>query len=77
MWFNIAFFDTLKFSFICLVKLKPEAYLEYGRQGTCHEPLAVDAIWLGIIDWFGSFGYQQFRIDTFLLILTYEYISVY
>jgi hypothetical protein len=26
---------------------------------------------------FGSFGYQHFRIDTFLLILTYVYISVY
>jgi hypothetical protein len=45
----------------------PEAYLGYGRQGTCH-----GRHWQGA---FGSFGYQHFRIDTFLLILTYVYIK--
>jgi hypothetical protein len=47
----------------------PEAYLGYGRQGTCHGRHWQEA--------FGSFVYQHFRIDTFLLILTYVYISVY
>jgi hypothetical protein len=46
-----------------------EAYLGYGRQGTYH-----GRHWQGV---FGSFGYQHFRIDAFLLILTYVYISVY
>jgi hypothetical protein len=49
--------------------VEAKAYLGYGRQGTCHE-----RHWQGA---FGSFGYQHFRIDTFLLILTYVYISVY
>jgi hypothetical protein len=46
---------------------KSEAYLGYGRQGKCH-----GRHWQGA---FGSFGYQHFRIDTFLLILTYVYIK--
>jgi hypothetical protein len=49
--------------------LNTVAYLGYGRQGTCH-----GRHWQGA---FGSFGYQHFRIDVFLLILTYVYISVY
>jgi hypothetical protein len=48
---------------------RPEAYLGYGRQGTCQGRHGQEA--------FGSFGYQHFRIDTFLVILTYVYISVY
>jgi hypothetical protein len=44
-----------------------EAYLGYGRQGTCHGPHSQGA--------FGSFGYQHFRIDTFQLLLSYVYIK--
>jgi hypothetical protein len=52
-----------------VLQTKPEAYLGYGRQGTCH-----GRHWQGA---FVSFGYQHFRIDTFLSIVTYVYISVY
>jgi hypothetical protein len=45
----------------------PEAYLGYGRQGTCHGRHWQVA--------FGSFWYQYFTIDTFLMILTY--INIY
>jgi hypothetical protein len=66
---HITFFLAHKNALFLILYLLPEAYLGYGRQGTCHE-----RHWQGA---FGSFGYQHFRIDTFLFILTYVYISVY